>query len=342
MDEKEQTELILEKINYEVSDFVYKHLYDNGEPNLKKIDYTRSVTKILLENIPNITEYEYKKVEPLKNSIEYAFLFLGSLDDSYGAYFHKRLTDGTIHFCKLDYAIENDIPDTSFSSYEDGERIISLIYEENIGDVYSIIHEIFHDMNLIVDIDDPKYNPMTRDMFTEMVSFLATNLAKEYFETKFPEKKEFKYDITDEYYGLYHKTMQIDFLIKAIDVYLNNGYISEQHLIEILENKSDFYVGTVVDCIEQLDSFEDLDIYFNERYLTGALLTQYVLNTNSKYEDKVQVLKDLNEMIMTYPAERIFDYLDIEYIVEDDYLMNLSPESLEKIEKSYKLGTKNL
>ena len=33
---------------------------------------------------------------------------------------------------------------------------------------------------------------------------------------------------------------------------------------------------------------------------------------------------------------------DIEYIVEDDYLMNLSPESLEKIEKSYKLGTKNL
>ena len=73
MDEKEQTELILEKINYEVSDFVYKHLYDNGEPNLKKIDYTRNVTKILLENIPNITEYEYKKVEPLKNSIEYAF-----------------------------------------------------------------------------------------------------------------------------------------------------------------------------------------------------------------------------------------------------------------------------
>lgn len=340
MGEKEQTELLMESINEAVNNFVYKHLYDDGEPNLKKLDYTRSITKILLNNIPDIANYKYKKKVPINRSIEYAFLFLDSIDDTYGKYFHERLTDGTIHFNKLDYAIENNISPISYSTYENGKRLISLIYEENFGDVYSIIHELFHDMNF--DVEKLKNNPYTRDMFTEMISFLATHLAKEYFEKTFPNKKEFKYDITNEYCGLYEKTMKIDFLIKIIDIYTNKGYLEEEDVVSNLENQNEFYVRAVVNFINNIDDIEDLDIYYNERYLTGALLTQYVLNTNSKYEDKVQILKDLNEMIMIYQIERIFDYLDIGYIIEDNYLINLSPESLEKIEKSYKLGTKNL
>lgn len=332
---KKEIELKIEKLKEEVRKFVFDKLYDDGKPSFERLNYTKRIIKILLENIPEIKRKKYQMKVPIKKSIEYARLFLSSLGDEYANYLDERLNDGTINFCSLKDSYELGIPNVSYATYEDDKRFISLIYNENLSDVYFIIHEIFHDMNLIVDLEDANYNPATRDSFTEFISILATTLARDFFEKNFPNKKEFKYDIVSQYFGLYHKTVKLDFIIKIVDIYLNEGYISDKHLIDILENKSEFYLRSAIECIEKVDKLEELDIYNEERYLTGFLLTEYVLNSNTKYNDKVKVLKDLNEIIMTYPSALILNYLDLEYVVSNGYFVNLTEDSLTKIEESY-------
>lgn len=307
-----------EWLNAKVRNFVMNFSYnpDTDAFDFKFLDEIRKMNKILLENIPSISYKEYKEKISLEKSIIYAKEFLNYIDPKYANYLDERINDGTIEFIDAD-KVEGQIK--SNSTIDNGKRKIEIYYENNYGDVYCIIHEIIHDMNLILDSEDY----FTRSLFTETLSFLATSIAKEYFMDKYPNKKEFSYNIYDEIISIYDKMMKMDFALNLIDLNLANGYIGKTDIANIFDDKSQIYISNVIYYLDEISNEEteitDMNIQFETNYLLACLLTFYIKNNYAKNE-QIKVLKDLNEMIMHRKISDIYDYLDLDYIEKDDFV----------------------
>ena len=340
----------LTKINNKISKFVHEYLLDdNYQLHIERISHFRSFADILLNNIPFIDEVEYKTKVTKEEAIKYAYQFLESISSEYGLYLFNKLDKDQINFITFDEAIKKKLPLTSYSQYKKGKRIINIVLNGDISDTYSIIHELLHDMNIIEDINNPNLKPDTRDYFTELVSFLGTTIAQDFFTRKYPNNKEFKYDIYEDYYGLYKKAMGVDYILKLIDAYIFNEIITNHDIETIEKEKSSFYLDSALDYLDEILEYDDnefgvdnLDLIYKEGYIIAGLLTNYILNNYQTYEERIEVLKDLNELIMTKDYKVIFNYLDLDVIENDNWFINLTDDSLNKIEKSYKEESKKI
>lgn len=340
----------LTKINNKISKFVHEYLLDdNYQLHIERISHFRSFVDILLNNMPFIDETEYKTKVTKEDSIKYAYLFLESISKEYGLYLFDKLDKDEINFITFDEAMKKDFPLTSYTENINDKCIINIVLYEDISDTYSIIHELLHSMNAINDISNPNLKPETRDYFTELVSFLGTTLAQDFFTRKYPNNKEFRYDIHDNYYGLYKKAMGMDYILGLVDAYIFNEIITNHDIEKIEKDKSSFYLDSVLDYLEEILEYDDeelgvdcLDLLYKEGYIIAGLLTNYILNNYQNYEERVEVLKDLNELIMTKDYKVIFNYLDLDVIEKDNWFINLTDDSLNKIEKSFKEESKKI
>ena len=335
----------LKEINNRIGRYVDYYLRDqNYEEHMERLNHFRSFSKILLDNIPFVDDVSYKNRVSKEDCINYAYEFLETISPKYGLYLFKKLDNEQIEFIKFDDAYHKNMP--LFSHYEDG--IIYIVLTGDISDTYDIIHELMHDTNNIDDLDNPNFNPDTRNYFTETISFLATVIAQDYFTKKYPNNKEFKYDINSDYYGLYKRVVGIDYVLKLIDAYLINNNINQNDIELIEKDKSPFYINSAEEYLDEALTYEDVydedtfDLLFNESYLLAGLLTNYILNIYPEYEDRVRVLKELNELIMTKDYKSVFSYLDLDAYEIDDWFIDLTDDSLAKLEKSFKEESKKI
>ncbi|MBR3523873.1 MAG: hypothetical protein IKN87_04275 [Bacilli bacterium] len=335
----------LKEINNRIDKYVNYFLRDNNyEAHIERLNHFKSFTKILIDNIPFVDDVSYKNRVSKEECINYAYEFLESISPKYGLYLFKKLDNNQIEFVTLNEAYHKNLPLCSY--YENG--FIYIVLTNDISDTYDIIHELMHDTNNIEDLDNPNFNPETRDYFTETISFLATTIAQDFFAKKYPNNKEFKYDINSDYYGLYKRVAGIDYVLQLIDAYLINNNINQNDIELIEKDKSPFYINSAEEYIDEALNYEavydedSFDLLFNEGYLLAGLLTNYILNTYPEYEDRVKVLKDLNELIMVKDYKAIFNYLDLDVYELDDWFINLTDDSLAKLEKSFKEESKKI
>ena len=329
---------MIDNINEILNNFTSEFALDkNGQPSMEYFKYTRQLLNIAFANFRNLEVRPYKKKIPLKRSIENALDFLGNLDEEYGTYLDYRLKDGTIEFIPFKQALENGESLESYSTYDNGKRKIHIVYEENISDTFTIIHEILHDTNMLLPEDyniETDYLFETRDMFTEMISFLGTYLAKKYFKEKYPNMKEIDKDLVEDYCGLYIKCLQTDFALDLLERFMQNGCITTYDIYDILGDCSEQYVDIAYDYLKTMQECNDAMIFYNERYITGTILADYIVNTE---KNPKLAFMELNEMITQYDVASIFNYLDLEPLFdENDELIGLSDESLSKLNKTYK------
>lgn len=338
--EKSMIDIINEILNNFTSEFA---LDENGQPSMNYFMYTRQLLNIAFANFHNLEIRPYKKKVSLKRSIENALEFLGNLSDDYGDYLHQRLNDGTFEFVSAKDALKNNESLESYSTYENGKRKIHVVYEENISDTFTIIHEILHDTNLIPPEEynfETDYLFETRDMFTEMISFLGTFLAKEYFKENYPNMKELNKDLTDDYCGLYIKCIQTDFGLDLLERFINNGYINAFDIYDLVSDYSEQYIDVAYDYLKAIVESNDTLIFYNERYITGTILSNYIINTEKN--PKLAFI-ELNEMITENDVENIFTYLDLEPLFDkNDDLIGLTDESLQKLNKTFKKEMKKI
>lgn len=334
----------LDKINKMLYDFVNEKVYFEDKSRINLFDYTDSLKKILYENMPYIYARKYKKKMSVKESIKKAREFFEYLGQDYVEYFDMRLNDGTITFETEDEAkkLGHDVNSASGVD-ENKKRYIRIIYEENFTDVYTIIHEVLHDTNLIiVDKDevtlDEYYIMENRDTFTELISILGTLIARNYFKSH--NEKEYDIDVMNELYAISIKCDQLDFAVNMVNLFIEKGCITRYDLVELMEGKDEIAGDAIKDYIEDITREEDLLIYYNERYLTGFVLALYIIN---KYDNPEEVLKELNEMITTSYIEDIFDYLDLDCHFDDDnMLVDFNEETKKMLTKTVKQQMKKI
>lgn len=339
-----QDNSMINKINEILNKFVSDYILDeSGQPSMNYFKYTRQLLNIAFDNFHNLEVVPYKKKVSLKRNIENALEFLDNLDSDYSKYLQERLADGTIKFVSSKDALNNNESLESYSTYENGKRLIHIVYEENISDTFTIIHEILRDTNLML----PEYYNFentylyeTRDMFTEMISFLGTYLAKEYFLKNHPNMKEIKKDLTDDYCGLYIKCIQIDFGLDLLERFVNNGYITSFDIYDLVSDCTEQYIDIVYDYLKMMVESNDNLLFYNERYLTGTILSDYIVNTE---KNPKLAFMELNEMITQNNIGDIFTYLDLEPLFdENDNLVCLDEESISKLNKSFKKEMKRI
>lgn len=335
---------MIENINEILNNFTSEFALDkNGQPSMEYFRFTRQMLNIAFANFHNLEVRPYKKKIPLKRSIENALEFLGNLDEEYGKYLDQRLKDGTIEFVSSKEAEKNNESLESYSTYKNGKRLIHIVYEEDISDTFTIIHEILHDTNMLLPENysiETDYLYETRDMFTEMISFLGTTLAKDYFKKNHPNMKEMDIDLIDDYCGLYVKCIQTDFALDLLERFIQNGCVTTFDIYDLLGDCSEQYIDIAYDYLKMMQESNDSLIFFNERYITGTVITNYILNTE---KDPKLAFMELNEMITQYDVENIFNYLDLDPLFDDnDELIGLTDESLSKLNKTFKKEFKRI
>ena len=340
----------LKRINDIVSRFINDFLLDDSNMiHIERLNHFRSFTRILLDNIPNIEKVHYKNKVSKDECINYAYYFLESLSPEYGLYLFNRLDDKTIKFIKHKDALANGENLYCNITINDKCNHINIIDTNDISVTYSIIHEILHETNYIYENDNPNFHDDTRDYFTETVSLLGTTLAHEFYELRYPNNKEFRNDSQDDFYGLYKKAAGMDYVLRLIDAYIFNDHISNQEINMIEKDKSDFYLSAANEYIEDVLEYDYdeygvdcLDILYNESYLVAGLLVTYILANYPNYEQRVNVLKDLNELIMVRDYKDIFTYLNLDVYELNGWFIDLTDESLQQLEKCFKEESKKM
>lgn len=282
---------------------------------------TRRLTDIVLnQNIYKLPIKFTRKV-PLKKSIQYVDSFLKHIDKSCSDYFHKRLEDGTFIF-------EDDLYNDkdAYSDYDskNNKRIIYIPLRYNIFDSSSIVHELFHDMNL-----DETETSIARLLFTEGISTSAEMLyIKFLIENKVKDANIlYKY----LFYGLRYRALKVDYNLKLLEQYINNDNFNINHIFDIYEEWKLEELEELITINDEIIIKEELTLDDNQIYMFGFPIAMYLYDHIKRDESNIYEIFELNEMLKKYSIENVFDYLDIPY--SDG---QLKEEAYIKIEKVYK------
>ena len=251
------------------------------------IDYVRKLTALVLENPPIFEEKEYLLDVKLQTSQKLAFEFLETI----GVKFNDlMLTDlGTLNLNFKNYIDLKDNELMSYSEYKDGSLDVNIVYYNDLSDCYTIIHELLHALNTVIDDDlSKKYR---RDILTETISLLGTVEAEKYF-LKTRLNDEFTINKMDDYYGIYENTLNL------LDAYLEKGQIDDNDLRYVDE-----------DTVNKILTLEEIQIPFYERYILAYVLVNYI---EANYNGK-DILIRLMDMIKNNTLEEIFSYLNLDF-----------------------------
>jgi hypothetical protein len=289
--------------------------------DINDIKLMKNLNSIIINQDEKKYNYNYKNKVDLKTTIKYVSSFLDTLTFKYREYFELRLNDGTFIF-------EDDKENvkTAYSTFDDinKKRIMYIPLKYTLEDSFSIVHELMHDINL-----DENCESVTRMFYTEALSILAELLLEDYFIKE--NIKDAKIPTNYSLYCAKSKSVEVDFNLKLLINYLENGYIDNGVIFKILEQYSSNYVNDLVETITKIIDSEELTLDFEQPYIIGTLIATYMHNRIKENKNQIRELFELNEKIKEYEFDQVLDYLDLTYNNVD-----LTDESYKKLELNYK------
>ncbi len=281
-----------------------------------------NLSKIIINEEHRNNNYEYSKKYNLKKIDNIVSDFLNDLNQKYKEYYDLRKKDGTFTFDLNKESINNQ----AYSTYDDinNKRIIYIPVRNTIDDAFSIVHELFHDINL-----DEKEASYTRMFYTEGMSILGEILLEDYLVKR--HVKDAKIPMNFSLYCAREKAIEVDFNINLLLEYLDDNYFDTSKIIRVIENYPFSYAPDLAEIISKIISNEELTLDDEQVYVIGTLIATYMYDRIKNNKNNIVELFELNEEIKNYSFEQVLDYLDIEYNNVD-----LNEESYKKLKKCYK------
>ena len=264
--------------------------------------------------------YKYKKKYDFKQIDKYVEEFLFDLNPDYLEYYRLRKTDGTI---ELDY---NNNCGEAYSTYDDqlGKRVIYVSVTGTIEDAFSIVHELFHDINLRYELDS-----YGRYFFTECLSLLGEFLFSDFLSKK--NVVEYNNVVNRCLYYLRKKALEVNFNLRLIQEYLDNGYIDKNIITNLIMSYCDYYREDLIEIIYNISEQEWLTLEEDECYILSGLSATYMYDRIKNNKKNLNELFDLNDALNDFDLGQVLDYLDLNH---NDY--ELTPDSYNVLRKSYK------
>lgn len=258
----------------------------------------------------------------LTKTVGNVYNFFKKLDIDLCNDFVKKINSDDFIFKKVDF---NSTNINSYSEYDylEKRKKIVVLYQEDVFDGFSIVHEFFHDSNL--DINNIN---ITRSMFTEFISMYGEILYESYIKKY--NIKSYTNNNSCNFWLCFYDSLKVDFLIKIIELYIKNGYINEWFFNNILSLYDVKYHDVMKDYIISLIINQNVDIFKKFKYILGILLSSYVdINKVLDVSDFIEINNSINNL----SPKDVFHILDLE--ISDNYTLELTDDSYNRISNSY-------
>jgi hypothetical protein len=290
--------------------------------SFKDIALSMRASKIILSERDFDFSYKGCKKMDFSRSLKLVREFLFKLNPKYLEYYDMRVNDGS-----FEYGVA-DLYGNPYSTYdyEDDKRIIYIPISNTLEDGFSIIHELFHDMNMVI---EPDKNVMGRYYVTEALSFLGEILYSDFLK----EKGIIDVNITNcSLCYMKYKALILNFKLNVIDAYLKNGFLNRKMVLDILNSYGSSEVEDIIgyiyngDASVDPDSIEDDDgfcIEEEETYVFSCLVATYMYDRIKCNKKNIEELFDLNDIVGNLDLYQVMDYLELDYnndeLTEDSY-----------------------
>ncbi|MBP3461270.1 MAG: hypothetical protein J6K21_02545 [Bacilli bacterium] len=286
-----------------------------------------TLSNIIMNEDDKNRNYKYTKKYLLKENDKLVTNFLEKLNPFYREYYETRKEDGTIIFDNNKDAYDK----CAFSEYDDiyKKRIIYIPVRSTIEDSFSIVHELFHDINLY-----EKLKNVTRMFYTEGLSLLGEMLLEDYLVEN--NIKDAKIPMNYSLYCAKSKAIETDFNINLILKYFEDNYIDSGKIIEIIESYPYNYASDLSEILSKIINNEELTIDNEQPYILGTLIATYMYDRIKNNKNNINELFELNQELKNYEFEQVLDYLELDYNNVD-----LNDETYKKLENCYKKYVKN-
>ncbi len=296
----------------------YLKLYLEDTP-LESFNFIKQINEIVRRNAKNTKIFKYKEKININASMTYAYKFFKSINSDYAQYFAAALLNETF------YVSESFGTAYSYYNYDINKKIIEIPYTKTIVDSYTIVHETLHDMN-----QDAENLTISRKLITESISMLGEMLFEKFLiENKISVQDNHK-TVMNNFKVVNELSDRLSLELYLIYTYKTQGYIDLKTINNIYQN---FNEETINEFIEDDYKF---NIYFDGRYILGALISSYMYDRIIKNPKMINEFFDINNAMNDMYVEDIFTYLNLDYKFDDNDSILFTDESLNKLEKTYK------
>ena len=305
----------------------------SGETILDIPEYAfiQSLVNIVLSIKTPIIPREYHSKMRLQRSINYSLTFLDKINPLYA-----DILDFVLKHNHITIKSRDDYPDKlSRVHLVNGKRHIELFYGNTIEDSYTLTHETMHYYNF----DDVGMSDNWH-LMTETFSILMELLQKKWFASFSIPKRDYKNNEIDTLYALKIKAIRLDFEIRLIITYLENGYIDEYLFARLLEGYNEFYAEEVEEDIIDVLRNDELNFSMLQRDIIGGCLSSYMYERILNKPSRIAELINLNEYVKEMDFEDSLLYLGLDF--EDEETLLLDSKSLNKIKGAYVKRVKNM
>jgi len=305
-----------------ISEATQNYILCSGAKGYENLKLMSTLTKIIMNEDDKSNRFKYKKKYTLKEVDKIVSDFLKNLNKYYKDYYDLRKEDGTIIFDDNKEAIN----ESAYSVYDDinDKRVIYIPVRGTLEDAFSIVHELFHDINL-----DKNQESITRMFYTEGMSFLGEMLLEDYLVDN--QFKDAKVPINYSLFCAKSKAIELDFNINLLLEYVKDNYIDVAGIMNILENYPRKYVYDLSDVILKIVNNEELTMDFEQPYIIGTLIATYMYDRIKNNKNNIMELFELNQELKNYTFDQVLDYLELDYNEFD-----LNENAYEKLEKCYR------
>ena len=311
----------MEKDSFQVLAEATKNYIISAEvDDTSDVKMIKELSNIILREKEINYRYKYNEKIDIKKTDKIVTSFLDFLNPYYKDYYNMRKQDGSFIF-----TYDNPENTPAYSAHDlEGNRILYIPLTNTIEDSYAIVHELMHDLNLEVYIDS-----ITRLFYTEGLSLLSEFLLEFYLKNK--HVKQFNNPNSNGLYSLKTKAIEVDFNVKLIESYIQDGFIDRGSIIRILEDYPRNYVNDLEYILYKIIDKEELTLDDEQPYIIGGLIATYMYDRIMTNKNNILELFELNKMLNVYEFDQVLDYLDLDYTETD-----LTENSYKILEDKYK------
>lgn len=306
----------MEELNKLLEDFI--NHYDIKD--IREVIFTSNLSTIIDRYPINFKYNGFKNKIELGRSISITRSFLEELSLDYASTFNQIKED--IDFVKI------KADEFAYCDYINGRPYIFLPYSNTLKDVYALTHEIIH-ATTVMDSEES----VTRNIFCEVPAVCSEMLLKDYLKNNGIKEYGIN-DIRDIVSVKYYNKINM-FQTMLISEFLDKGIITPSNFMNMLKK---FNLKDSIEIAQHISENireNDFDIFFLNRYVIGYTFACYLYDNFS-----IEEFVELNNSINSFEITDFLDYLNLDY--KDDMYLDLTPDSYDKIEKSYKKRLKKI
>lgn len=286
----------------ELIEIVEDYIYKLGVDSFESFAMSFHCSQVLLNEREFKYNYKYKKKYDFKKVDSLVEGFLGDLNPTYLDYYRLRKSDGTFIF-NFD-----DKSGFGYSTFNDdiNRREIYIGMTGHIEDAFTVVHELFHDINMNGDFDS-----YGRYFFTECLSILGEFLFSDYLVNK--NIVEQKNVIQMCLYYLRGKALEVNFNLRLIQEYLERGYLNDSVVEDIINSYPPEYKEDILQIILLIREQEWVTLEDEQTYILSCLCATYMYDRIKSDKKYLNELFDLNQILNDLEISQVLNYLDIEH-----------------------------